>query len=97
MPRADSSGWILRFEDSKYKMKIDIMVNKISEIENSGLILQYSLIDERFRKLIYILKTWNNNISNKDYDRLNNYSIYLMLIAYMQSQKMLPNLQANAS
>lgn len=39
MPRADSSGWILRLEDSKYKMKIDLMVNKISEIENSGLIL----------------------------------------------------------
>lgn len=32
MPRADSSGWILRFEDSKYCVKIDLMVNKISEI-----------------------------------------------------------------
>lgn len=53
-------------------------------------------MDERLRKLIYTLKTWNNHISNKDYDRLNNYSIYLMLIAYMQSQKMLPNLQANS-
>jgi hypothetical protein len=43
------------------------------------------------------LKSWNNHISNKDYDRLNNYSIYLMLIAYMQSEKILPNLQARAS
>ena len=97
MPRADSSGWILRFEDAKCQIKIDLMVNKISEIENSGLILNYCLIDERFRKLIYILKSWNNHISNKDFDRLNNYSIYLMLIAYMQKEKILPNLQAKAN
>ena len=83
MPRADSSGWILRFIDNKYLIKIDLMVNKISEIQNSGLILQYKLMDERFTKLVYILKKWNNSINNMNYDRLNNYSLYLMLIAYM--------------
>lgn len=92
MPRADSSGWILKFEDMKHSIKIDIMINKISEIQNSGLILQYKMIDERFTKLVYTLKKWNGSIPNTNFDRLNNYSLCLMLIAYMQSERMLPNL-----
>jgi hypothetical protein len=35
MPRKDKSGFILQFEDKKMKINIDIMVNKVLEIENS--------------------------------------------------------------
>ena len=42
MPRADKSGWILRFKDQKYDIQIDIMVNKTSEIYNSMLVLEYA-------------------------------------------------------
>ena len=91
-PRLDKSGWLLKLEDRHEDIHIDIMVNKISEVYNSQLISQYALIDNRFHKLAHILKKWNNKVSESVNDRLNNFSIYLMLIAYMQSEKMLPNL-----
>ena len=56
MPRADKSGWILRFTDQKYQIQIDIMVNKTSEIYNSMLVLEYALLDQRFHKLAIVLK-----------------------------------------
>jgi hypothetical protein len=37
-PRLDKSGWLLKLEDRKEKIFIDIMVNKISEVYNSNLI-----------------------------------------------------------
>ena len=91
-PRLDKSGWLLKLEDRKEKIFIDIMVNKISEVYNSNLISQYALIDNRFHKLAHIRKKWNNNVSENVNERLNNFTIYLMLIAFMQSEKMLPNL-----
>jgi hypothetical protein len=39
MPRKDKSGFILQFLDSELEINIDIMVNKVLEIENSSLIL----------------------------------------------------------
>jgi len=59
MPRQDQSGWILQFEDTKYKMDIDIMINKTSEVLNSMLILQYATIDKRFHQLALVIKEWN--------------------------------------
>ena len=59
MPRQDHPGWILQFEDTKYKMHIDIMVNKTSEVLNSMLILQYATIDKRFHRLALVIKEWN--------------------------------------
>ena len=72
------------------------MVNKKSEVLNSLLILEYSLIDPRFRMLALILKQCNNSLSPNKQEHLNNYSVYLMLIAYLQRQGVLPNLQARA-
>ena len=95
MPRHDSTGWILSFKDNLTKISIDLMVNKTTEILNSFLILEYSRIDSRFLKLIYILKDWNH-CSHSKFHKFNNYSLILMLISFMQSKKMMPNLQARS-
>ena len=95
MPRPDSSGWILSFKDNLTKINIDLMVNKTTEILNSFLIFEYSRIDSRLHKLIYILKDWNH-CSNSKFHKFNNYSLILMLISFMQSKKMMPNLQARS-
>lgn len=60
------------------------------------LIFEYSIFDSRFQKLANVLKIWNNQLSANKNMHLNNYSIYLMLIAFMQDQGLLPNLQAGA-
>ena len=61
MPRADKSGWILRFKDTLYNIEIDIMVNKTSEVLNSMLVLEYARMDKRFHKLALFLKKWSKN------------------------------------
>ena len=71
------------------------MVNKNLEVYNSALILQYAKLDSRFRQVALYLKQWSNKYFAKK-TRLNNYSLYLMLIAYMQKKGLLPNLQALA-
>ena len=93
MPRKDSSGWILRFKDEETKIDVDIMVNKYSEHQNSLLIKSYTNLDIRCLKLIQILKVWNKGLTKEVFNRLNNFTIYLMLIGFMQKEKFLPNLQ----
>jgi len=83
-------------KDTIEQINIDIMVNKTSEIKNSELIREYCLLDARFRKVVHILKKWNNCISESPHKHLNNFSLYLMVIAFMQSRRMLPNLHALA-
>lgn len=92
MPRLDNSGWILRFRDTQELCDIDLMVNKTSEIANSVLIDSYAKIDVRFQKMAFILKAWNKGISPIVHQRLNNYSLILMLIAFLQKERVLPNL-----
>ena len=93
MPRKDSSGWILRFKDEATQIDVDVMVNKYSELQNSMLVREYTSIDARFSKLIQILKLWNKSLTTEVFDRLNNFTIYLMLIGFMQNEGLLPNLQ----
>lgn len=89
------AGWLMRGKDKANQLDVDIMINKNLEVYNSALLLQYTKLDNRFGKVVLYLKRW----SNKYFDnkmRLNNYSLYLMLIAYMQMEGLLPNLQALA-
>ena len=60
-PIYQASGWILKFKDNYTKIKIDLTINKLCELMNSSLILEYSKIDSRILKLIYVLKKWNHN------------------------------------
>ena len=92
-PMAIASGWILKIKDTFTNMKIDLTVNKTCELLNSSLIMEYSKLDSRLLKLSYVLKKWNHN-PNSVHNKFNQYSVILMLIAFMQSKKMIPNLQA---
>ena len=78
-------------------IEIDITVNKVLEICNSKLIGAYGEYDIRFLKLALYLKAWNKMHFPDKMKRLNSFSIYLMLIAFLQSRGILPNLQALAS
>lgn len=74
-------------------MQIDISVQKIVDLYNTQLIRTYSKIDQRFVKLALILKEWNKSHFRNNKERLNSYSITLMLIAYLQYCNVLPKLQ----
>ena len=94
-----SAGHLLQYYDNELDMEIDIMMNKTSELYHSNMLLQYAMIDHNFLKIAHFLKAWNNKIvkgKKSKNKRLNNFSIYLMLIAFMQREKLLPNLQALA-
>jgi len=86
------SGFILQVTDTLLDIKIDFMINRRSEVLNSMLLLEYCQLDPRFIKVAQTLKQWNHSVSPYKHERLNNYSLYLMLIGYMQYKGILPNL-----
>ena len=53
-------------------------------------------MDQRFRKVALVLKNWNRCISSKKEKRLNSFSIYILLLAFMLEHKYMINLQAEA-
>lgn len=100
MIRDINAGYLLPFHyldhGKGYRIEVDLMINKLSEIYHSGLLHQYSKLCPKYNKLAIVLKIWNKMLSDDKNKRLNSFSIYLMLIAYMQHKKYLPNLQAIA-
>ena len=89
---------LLQVKDTKHKgFEIDISANKILDVYNSKLLLTYAQLDERFHALALILKDWNKKQFTDRKKRLNSYSIVLMLIAFLQFEKVLPNLQTLGS
>lgn len=78
------SGFILSFVDERHGIEIDFAINKILEVMNSKLVSAYSLLDQRFLKLAVVLKSWNKQNFPDKRKRLNSFSIYLMLIAFLQ-------------
>lgn len=77
-------------------LDIDILVNKVLELQNSELIKMYCIQDSRFQKVALVLKAWNRTVTKDKNDRLNSFSIYLMLLAFMLNRNMLINLQRHA-
>lgn len=94
MPRRDKAGFILKVYDTMEKLRIDIMVNKVAEIVHAQLFKEYSRLDERFRKLVIFFKHLGIEREWSKQTHLNHFSLYLLLLSYMQSQRMIPNLQA---
>mmetsp|Transcript_7984 Transcript_7984/g.11169 ORF Transcript_7984/g.11169 Transcript_7984/m.11169 type:complete len:117 (-) Transcript_7984:582-932(-) len=78
-------------------VEIDICINKTLEVLNSELVRTYGACDVRFIKLALLLKTWNKRHFPDKIKRLNSFSLYLMLIAFLQHRGVLPNLQALAT
>jgi DNA polymerase sigma len=88
-----SFGYLMQVRDTAFETDIDLSVNKILDPYNSSLIQTYSRLDERFHKLALVLKQWNKMRFEQKNERLNSYSIVLLLIAYLQHKKVLPCLQ----
>ena len=74
-------------------MEVDILVNKYLEILNSQLIGKYCELDKRFREAALVLKHWMKLTDPDKSNRLNSFSVYMILLAYMIHKKYLPNLQ----
>ena len=81
---------------AKIEIDVDILLNKLLEIRNSELVCQYCLVDERYRKVALVLKAWNRKLSSDKNKRLNSFSIYMLLLAFMLHEKYMVNLQAHA-
>jgi DNA polymerase sigma len=81
---------LLHLQDTVFETDIDLSVNKVLDPLNSELILTYSKIDSRFHKLALVLKHWNKQRFPNKNERLNSYSLVLLLIAYMQHRQLIP-------
>lgn len=92
-PNKIMAGWILQFKDLEANLSIDIMINKRAEVLNSILLHQYCELDSRFQQVAKVLKKWNSQLQLPKHDQLNNYSLCLMLLAFMQHKNQVPNLQ----
>ena len=84
---------VVSMEEPVYRIKVDILVNKFLELKNSELIRTYCALDRRFRHVALVLKNWMHIQSPKKTDRLNSYSVYILLLAYMIEKQLMPNLQ----
>lgn len=71
------------FRDTVEDIEVDFVINRTANVINSDLILQYSKMDQRFGKLMYFLKDWLKVEKYLPDEKLNSFSIYNMLIAYM--------------
>mmetsp|Transcript_1520 Transcript_1520/g.2086 ORF Transcript_1520/g.2086 Transcript_1520/m.2086 type:complete len:92 (+) Transcript_1520:391-666(+) len=71
---------------------VDILVDKVLEVMNTELTLMYCQQDARFQKVALVLKAWNRQLSRDKNNRLNSFSIYMLLLAYMLYKHMLVNL-----
>ena len=92
-PQQIQSGILLSFHDKANQIDVDLLVNKSTEVINSQLVFAYGQYDVRFIKLALFLKAWNKSRFTDKMKRLNSFSIYLMLIAFLQHKEILPNLQ----
>jgi len=76
---------------------VDLAVNKHLELQNSLLIAKYCELDYRFRQAAIILKTWMKLTNEDKNKRLNSFSMYMLLLAFMIYKKYIPNLQQHSS
>jgi len=74
-------------------IELDLSVNHVLELYNSTLIYNYCLFDRRFHMLALYLKEFNKTCFPDPTFRLNSYSVVLLLLAFLQKEDVLPNLQ----
>jgi len=96
-PFTATFGHILELTEKKEYFSIELSINKIIEPYNSWLIFQYAQLDSRFRMLAIVLKLWNKKFFTNKFQRLNSYSLTLMLLAYLQKKEILPSISKLSS
>ncbi|XP_035777761.1 poly(A) RNA polymerase gld-2 homolog B-like isoform X2 [Anopheles albimanus] len=90
---------ILRFQDSKHGIEVDLNFNNCVGIRNTHLLNCYSQMDWRVRPLVLVVKLWaqHHNINDAKNMTISSYSLVLMVIHFLQygvSVPVLPCLHA---
>ncbi|XP_040156512.1 poly(A) RNA polymerase gld-2 homolog B [Anopheles arabiensis] len=90
---------ILRFQDSKHGIEVDLNFNNCVGIRNTHLLHCYSQMDWRVRPLVLVVKLWarHHNINDAKNMTISSYSLVLMVIHFLQygtSPPVLPCLHA---
>ncbi|XP_058060968.1 poly(A) RNA polymerase gld-2 homolog B [Anopheles bellator] len=77
---------ILRFQDSKNGIEVDLNFNNCVGIRNTHLLHCYSQMDWRVRPLVLVVKLWahHHNINDAKSMTISSYSLVLMVIHFLQ-------------
>uniref|UniRef100_A0AAG5D2H9 PAP-associated domain-containing protein n=1 Tax=Anopheles atroparvus TaxID=41427 RepID=A0AAG5D2H9_ANOAO len=77
---------ILRFQDSKNGIEVDLNYNNCVGIRNTHLLHCYSQMDWRVRPLVLVVKLWahHHNINDAKSMTISSYSLVLMVIHFLQ-------------
>ena len=73
-------------------IKVDLLVNKYLEVLNSQLIGTYCKLDRRYMEAALCLKRIFKSMADDKKNRLNSFSVYLLLLAFMIKDNYLPHL-----
>lgn len=86
---------VLKFIHRETKVSIDVSMDSGTSKRNTKLLSLYGQVDARFPLLCKAMKSWASKVGVEGASRarLNSFSLCLMLIQYLQMQKVLPNLQ----
>lgn len=84
---------LLSIEDSKKQLQVEITLNNLMGIANSGILAQYVQIHPKVHDFIILIKHWakQNSVCNKH--RMSSYALTLMVIYFFQQKGLLPVLQ----
>jgi len=86
---------IVMFEDCETGIECDISMQNPLAVLNTDLLRTYSGCDPRVRKLAYVIKRWvkARKINSPSNGTLSSYGYILMLLHFLQTQGVVPNLQ----
>lgn len=88
---------IVKFKDPNTNLACDICINNKLALYNTRLVQDYSMIDERMRPLVYVVKRWakRRKINEPAQGTLSSYAYINLVISFLQSRSppILPCLQ----
>jgi DNA polymerase sigma len=92
---------VVKIKDEKRNLECDVCIDNFLAVLNTRMLKTYSLIDDRLRQLVILIKLWakNRNIADAANGSLSSYSYALLAIFYLQQTEppILPSLQALAT
>lgn len=80
---------IVKFVDPKTGINCDICVNNTLALENTKLLKEYSLLDDRFVQMSLFIKHWSKSrLLNEPYHgTLSSYAFVLLIVHFLQNLK----------
>eukprot|EP01025_Chloroclados_australasicus_P069266 TRINITY_DN9749_c0_g1_i6.p1 TRINITY_DN9749_c0_g1~~TRINITY_DN9749_c0_g1_i6.p1 ORF type:complete len:468 (-),score=33.61 TRINITY_DN9749_c0_g1_i6:1527-2930(-) len=89
---------ICRFVISQTNMEVDISVNNLLPVYNTGLLNTYCLLDPQIRDLIYVVKYWakKRKLNDTRSNTLSSYAYALLAVFFMQQKRGVPCLQEDS-